>query len=183
MWMIEERILVWRFNRGDAGALRRIYEEHRGGMMRVATALLEDRSFVEDVIHDVFVSFAETAGRFELSGSLKAYLSVCVANRARDFNRSKRRREAQPTSDGEWPSERADPEASAMRRELGAALDSVLARLPGEQREVVILHLEAGLPFRRIAALMEIPLNTAMSRYRYGLEKIRAAVNGSEGHA
>ena len=182
MWMMEERILVWRFNRGDPSALRQIYEKHRKGMMRVATALLDDRSFVEDLVHDVFVRFAGTAGRFELTGSLKAYLSVCVANCARDFNRSKRRRDAQSAGGAEWAGERTDPEAATMQREQGAVIDGVLARLPEEQREVLVLHLQAGLPFRRIAALMEIPINTAMSRYRYGLEKIRAAVNRSDGH-
>jgi len=183
MWMFEERILVSRFNRGDPSALRRIYERHRNDMMRVAAALLDDRSLVEDLVHDVLVRFAGTAGRFELTGSLKAYLSVCVANRARDFNRSQRRRDAESARGPEWAGERTDPDAEIIRREQGAVIDSALASLPEEQREVLVLHLQTGLPFRRIAALMEIPINTALSRYRYGLEKVRAAVKRSNGHA
>jgi DNA-directed RNA polymerase specialized sigma24 family protein len=50
--------------------------------------------------------------------------------------------------------------------------------LPDEQREIIVLHLQGRLPFREIAGLREMSINTAMSRYRYGLEKIRAALNG-----
>jgi DNA-directed RNA polymerase specialized sigma24 family protein len=90
--MIEDRVLVWRFNRGDPAALWRIYEKHRDGLLKVAAALLDDRSGVEDVLHDVFVDFARTTGRFRLEGSFKGYLSICIANRARDRNRARRRR-------------------------------------------------------------------------------------------
>jgi len=90
--MIEDRLLVWRFNRGDPAALCRIYEKYRAPLLKVAAALLNDRSGVEDVLHDIFVDFAQTTGRFRLKGSLKGYLSICVANRARDMNRTRRRR-------------------------------------------------------------------------------------------
>ncbi|MEN6428678.1 MAG: hypothetical protein ABFE13_25300, partial [Phycisphaerales bacterium] len=69
--MIEDRFLTWRFNRGDPAALCRIYEKYRDGLLKVAAALLSDRSGIEDVLHDVFVDFAQSVGRFELRGSLK----------------------------------------------------------------------------------------------------------------
>jgi RNA polymerase sigma-70 factor, ECF subfamily len=180
---IEDRALVWRFNRGDPGAMRRIYEKHRICLMRVAAGLLRDRSFVEDVVHDVFVGFARTAGGFKLSGSLKAYLSVCVANRARDLNRSRSQREAQCADEVDPPTGRPDPEAQAMRQEISAAIDNAIAGLPEEQREVVVLHLQGELPFRQIAELRAISVNTVTSRYRYGVEKLRTTVNGSYQHA
>jgi len=57
-------------------------------------------------------------------------------------------------------------------------LDVAMAELPDEQREVVVLHLQGKLPFREIARLQEISINTAMSRYRYGLDRIRSALDG-----
>jgi RNA polymerase sigma-70 factor (ECF subfamily) len=161
----------------------RIYEQYRGYLMRVAAALLNDRAHVEDVVHDVFVGFAQTTGRFELRGSLKAYLSICVANRARDVNRSTRRCEALWNGNADSPSAPMGPEAETMRHELAARINDAMARLPDEQREIVVLHLLGELPFRQIAALKEISINTAMSRYRYGLEKLRSAVDGSNSHA
>ncbi len=177
--MIEDRFLIWRFNRGDPAALCRIYEKYRDGLLKVAAALLSDRSGIEDVLHDVFADFAQSVGRFELHGSLKGYLSICVANRARDRNRMLRRRgsvnldEALPE-----PPSTDQPEYAAISRELVARLDSAMAELPDEQREIIVLHLQSRLPFREIARLHKISVNTAMSRYRYGLDKLRSILNG-----
>jgi RNA polymerase sigma factor (sigma-70 family) len=177
--MIEDRILVWWFNRGDPAALCRIYEKYRDGLLKVAAALLNDRSGVEDVLHDVFVDFAQTTGHFRLRGSLKGYLSICVANRARDLNRARQRRTGENIGAIDVPAASEDgPEHAAISRELVARLDTALAQLPDEQRQVVVLHLQGRLPFREIARLQEISINTAMSRYRYGLDKLRATLNG-----
>lgn len=177
--MLEDRVLVWRFNRGDPAALCRIYETYRAPLLKVAAALLNDRSGVEDVLHDVFVDFARTTGRFQLRGSLKGYLSICVANRARDRNRAMQRRSvAGLDAAASHPAATAGPEQQAMSRELVSRLDDALSLLPDEQREIVVLHLQSKLPFREIAQLRDLSINTAMSRYRYALDKIRSALDG-----
>lgn len=180
--MIEDRFLIWRFNRGDPAALCRIYEKHRDGLLKTAAALLNDRAGIEDVLHDVFVEFAKSVGRFELRGSLKGYLAICVANRARDLNRMNRRRAA--VAPDEVPPRAADgigPVQAAMSRETIGRLDAAMAELPDEQREIIVLHVQSKLPFREIARLREISINTAMSRYRYGLDKLRSILNGELG--
>jgi len=129
--MLEDRLLIWRFNRGDTDALRAIYEKYRVDLLKVATALLNDKSAVEDVVHDVFASFAQTVGRFRLSGSLKGYLSICIANRARDENRTilRRRMVSLDRSETLLP-DRNRPDRSAMRGELSERLAHALER-PG----------------------------------------------------
>ncbi len=177
--MIEDRLLIWRFNRGDTAALCRVYEKYRDDLLKVAVALLNDRSGVEDVLHDVFVGFAQNAGRFQLRGSLKGYLAICVANRARDRNRTLQRRRAVNLDEvrPDWVA--ADgPEHRAVSHELAAKLDAAMARLPDEQREAIVLHLQSKMRFREIAKLKGISVNTALSRYRYGLDKLRSSLNG-----
>jgi RNA polymerase sigma factor (sigma-70 family) len=177
--MIEDRVLVWRFNRGDPAALCRIYEKYRDGLLKVAAALLNDRSGVEDVLHDVFVDFAQTTGRFHLQGTLKGYLSICVANRARDTNRTRRRHNTASLDVMNAPPAAGDsPAEAALSRDLAAKLDAAMAELPDEQRETIVLHLQSKLPFREIARLQEISINTALSRYRYGLDKLRSTFDG-----
>jgi RNA polymerase sigma-70 factor (ECF subfamily) len=176
--MIEDRLLVRRFNRGDAGALCRIYEKHRDDLLKVAAALLHDRNGIEDVLHDVFVDFAQMTGRFRLRGTLKGYLSICVANRARDMNRMGRRRGAASLDEIAHPAGADDPEQAAICRDLSVKLDAALAELPDEQRETIVLHLQGKLSFREIAQLREISINTALSRYRYGLDKLRSILDG-----
>jgi RNA polymerase sigma-70 factor (ECF subfamily) len=177
--MLDDKLFVWRFNRGDTDALRRIYGKYRDDLMKVATALLNDKDSVEDVLHDVFVSFAETSGRFRLRGSLKGYLSICVANRARDRNRAIQRQrtnsleESEPTRPGTNL-----PDESAVRDELSERLRHAMARLPYEQREVIVLHLQSKMKFRQIAESQDVSVNTVLSRYRYGLDKLRSILNG-----
>jgi RNA polymerase sigma factor (sigma-70 family) len=177
--MIEDRLLVWRFNRGDPAALCRVYEKYHDCLLKVAAALLNDRSGVEDVLHDVFVDFAQSVGQFELRGSLKGYLAICVANRARDRNRRMQRRRA--ASLGETlspPADQESPDQTAITRELADRLNAAMADLPDDQREILVLHLQSKLPFREIARHKQMSINTAMSRYRYGLEKIRSTLDG-----
>jgi RNA polymerase sigma-70 factor (ECF subfamily) len=177
--VVEDSLLIWRFNRGEAAALCRIYEKYRAPLLGVAAALLDDRDGVEDVLHDVFVDFAQTTGSFRLTGSLKGYLSICVANQARDRNRAARRRGTVGLDETMASADPAgDPERTTANHELAARIDAALADLPGEQREALVLHLQGRLPFREIAKLRAISINTAMSRYRYGLEKVHSALNG-----
>jgi RNA polymerase sigma-70 factor (ECF subfamily) len=177
--MLEDRLLVWRFNRGDADALRSIYEKYRTDLLKVATALLNERDGVEDVVHDVFVSFAQTVGKFRLSGSLKGYLSICIANRARDENRATGRRRNLSLDRPETVlPDRNQPDRSAMRDELSEQLARAMAELPYEQHEIIILHLQSKMKFRQIAKGKGVSLNTVQSRYRYGLNKLRSILDG-----
>ena len=87
--MLEERLLVWKLKRGDANALRQIYEKHKDELLSIATCLLNEASTAENVLHDVFVFFAQNVEQFYLYGSLKNYLITCVVNRVREKFREK----------------------------------------------------------------------------------------------
>jgi len=175
--MVEDKILVWKFNRGSKDALRRIYEKYKDDLLGLAITLLKDRSLAEDVVHDVFVSFAGTVGIFHLSGTLKGYLSTCVANSARDRNRLKSPRDAGPDVAEAAGSNSTGPMEHAIGREESGRLQDLLARLPYEQREVIVLHLHHGMRFREIAMAIGISINTVQSRYRYGLDRLRSILN------
>ncbi len=171
-------MLIRRFNAGDTGALRRIYEKYKPELLAVAAALVADRSAVEDVLHDVFVRFASEAGRFQMKGSLKGYLAVCVANRARNVNRRDRQSGKLPTEAVPETAQRVDPSEVAADAEQRSAVASAVAQLPHEQRQVIVLHVLGGLRFRQIAQQTGDSINTVQSRYRYGLEKLQSMLNG-----
>jgi len=176
--MLEEKRLIWRFNRGRTDALREIYERHKVSLVTLATALLADKAEAEDVVHDVFVGFLRSEGKFRLTGSLKSFLATCVANRARNRNRVSRR---QVEHDGDWPElvgpDGDRPDWAAVFGEELQQVGEALAVLPYEQREVVLLHLKGELKFREIAQIQDVSINTVQGRYRYGLEKLRTLLN------
>jgi RNA polymerase sigma-70 factor (ECF subfamily) len=176
---LRDRWLVLRLRRGDAEALRRIYEGHRDDLLRLAVSLSNDTASAEDIVHDVFVSFLRRARHFRLTGSLKSYLATCVANRARNLNRAQRVRRLAPGDEaGTVATEPCRPEQWIIGSEELQQMVGALALLPIEQREVITLHLQGGMKFREIAAFQHVPLKTALSRYRGGLLKLRSLLNG-----
>jgi RNA polymerase sigma-70 factor (ECF subfamily) len=180
--MLEDRCLLNRVRCGDRDALRRIYEKYRTDMFTVAVSLLHDRHAAEDCLQDVFVGFAESAGSLAIRRNLKGYLVSWVANRARDHLRKKRVLPdcaAQPAS---CLPTIADPVGQVINNEQVDRIFGVLAELPYEQREAFVLHVQAGLKFREIAKLQDVSIKTTLSRYRYGLEKLRALVKKENEH-
>jgi len=181
--IIEDKILVWRFNRGSKDAFRRIYEKYKDALLGLAITMLRDRSLAEDIVHDVFVSFAGTVGTFHLSGTLKGYLLTCVGNRVRDCNRLKSERDIGPNFVDAIISNSDGPMEDAISREESGQLQELLARLPYEQSEVIVLHLHHRMRFGQIAKALGVSINTVQSRYRYGLDKLRsiACTSGDAG--
>jgi RNA polymerase sigma factor (sigma-70 family) len=178
--MLEDKTLIWKFNRGSKEAFRDIYLKHKDHLISLAYGLLRDRNLAEDVVHDVFVSFARTVGSFRLKGSLKGYLSVCTANQARDKNRGKSQNQVGLEDTLLVESQTPGPIQAAMKREHCERVNGVLERIPYEQREVIVLHLHHNKRFREIAELCGVTVSTAQSRYQYGLEKLRSLLNNIE---
>lgn len=176
--MIEDEVLKLRFKCGSKEALCRIYEKYEDYLLTLAMALLNNIDVAEDVVHDVFVSFAKSVDNFRLKGSLRNYLATCVTNRARDQIRANRRRPAALDDEAAICSNCTTPDRQLSDDELMLQLNNAVALLPYEQREVVILRLRAGMKFREIAKLQAVSVNTVRGRYRYGIDKLRALVNG-----
>ncbi len=176
--MIEDKLLIWKFKRGSSDALCRIYEKYKDNLLRLAAALLNDTTAAEDVVHDCFVSFAQSPEILKLGGNLKSYLATCVVNRVHNWNSARRRQETANRSEAESAiSNLKRPEQWIICSEELRRLNSALAQLPYQQREVIILHLQGGMKFRTIAESQGVSINTAQSRYRYGLDKMRSLLD------
>ncbi len=171
--MIEDRLLIRKFKRGSRSALQRIYEKYRGYLLTLATALLNDVNSAEDVVHDFFVSFAQSADRLKPEGSLKWYLATCVANRAKDRLRAGKRQAVSIDLAGSMSSDAKGPPSAAICNEELQLLNGALDQLPYEQKEVVVLHARGQMRFRAIAKMQNVSIKTVQSRYRYGLDKLR----------
>jgi RNA polymerase sigma-70 factor (ECF subfamily) len=175
----EDKVLVWRLNRGDAAALSRIYEKYRDDLLRLAASMLPNTATAEDIVQDVFVRFAGLARTFRLTGSLKSYLATCVANAARNRLKAAGQRRMQPLDAvGDLASEGGSPEGWVTYSEEFGRVRDGMTRLPAEQCEVVTLHLYGDMTFREIAECQRTSIKTVQSRYRYGLNKLRAVLNG-----
>ena len=83
--MIEDKLLIYRFKQNRNGALRSIYDKYKVELLKLAVMLTRDINIAEDVVHDVFVRFAQSAERINITGSLKSYLVTSVINNVRNL--------------------------------------------------------------------------------------------------
>ena len=151
--MLEDKLLVLKCKHGNKEAMCRLYEKYKDYLLTLAKGLLGEQATAEDVVHDVFVSFARTVRHFKLTGSLKAYLATCVSNLARDKIRS-RIRQAQALDSMNPVTLCSDnPAQSVIETEELTLLRQALNQIPYEQRETLMLHLKADMKFRKIARL------------------------------
>ena len=171
--MLEEKRLIRELKQGNKEALRKIYMEYKDSLLTIAASMLHDTYAAEDVLHDVFVSFAGGIGNIKLRGSLKSYLTASVVNRVRDMYRKKKHHLVELEEAGQLAADSEGPVRLVEFGEETERLTDALARLPLEQRETIVLHLNGGMRFKQIARMQRIPLSTVQGRYRYGLEKLR----------
>ena len=175
---MEDKILMWRFKHGSRDALARIYEKYEAHLLTLAAVLLHDANTAEDVVHDFFVLFAQSADKLRIDGNLKGYLATSIANRARDYIRGQKRQPIGLDQAYSSASKIKEPGASVMLDEKLWLLNWSLTQIPYEQREVIMLHFYSGLKFKAIARTRNVSINTVQSRYRYGLDKLRSLLNG-----
>lgn len=176
--MLEDELLKWKLRRGSKDALAQVYEKYVDAMLTLAMGLLNNRAAAEDVVQDVFLSFARSARNLNAHGSLRSYLMTSVLNRVRDRRRQRQRQAASLDPSVEPLCESTGPDQAAMLVEETARLNHAVARLPDEQREVVLLRLQANMKFRDIARLQQTSIGTVLGRYRYGLDRLRSLLNG-----
>ena len=176
--MVEDKLLIFRFKQGNREALRQIYDKYKVELLKLAVVLIGDVNTAEDIVHDVFVKFAESADRIKLTGSLKNYMVTSVINRVRNHLRDgNRHREAGLEGTDLISSSERGPHQWAVLSERLTLLSKALCELPYQQREVISLRMEMDMTFRRIAALQNASVNTIKGRYRYGMEKLRSLLN------
>src|SRR5882672_8891387 len=155
--------------RGESGAFAELYEKYRARLHQYALSLIRSRMEAEDVVHDVFVGLAKQAGEGRMPRQVQAYLYVSVRNRCVD---RMRRRSELPLDELELDLIVA-PSADEERIELRRLLNRALLALPAEQAEAVVLRTWHDLEFAAIAGIQGTSVNTALSRYQYGLSRLR----------
>jgi RNA polymerase sigma-70 factor (ECF subfamily) len=117
--------------------------------------------------------------RLNVRRSLKGYLATAVANRTRDYYRRKPRQRHGPLDEARYVAAGdKGPVQMVIRNEQTKRARAALTELPYEQREAITLRLHADMKFREIAKVQKVSVKTALSRYRYGLDKLRSMFNG-----
>ena len=153
--------------------IARLYDEHAQPLFAFLLNLTRDEADTRDLLQEIFVKLAREPRLLDGVREERAFLIRLAHNAAIDLMRRCGTRErTKENFAAEIISAFApthDPDGATFRQELSKAL----AELPPEQRAVAHLKLWSGLTFEEIATALEIPPNTAASRYRYAIDKLR----------
>jgi RNA polymerase sigma-70 factor (ECF subfamily) len=158
---------------GDDAAFATLYDAYAPQLLRAAWGMLGAREDAEDVVQDVFIELMRSRASLGHVQNLNAYIFTAM-------QRSAARRAARKKEELRRVGALAPPATSAfgLLSEETESLHRALQALPSEQREVIVLKIDGGLTFEEIAEVFSISANTAASRYRYGLEKMRLLLTG-----
>jgi RNA polymerase sigma-70 factor (ECF subfamily) len=153
--------------------LQRIYDEHANGLYAFLVNFTRDEEDTRDVLQEMFIRLARQPELLRQARNERAFLIGLAHNAAIDLMRRRGTREKYHELFGAEPvsafAVTGNPDELAFR----AAVSEALGELPPEQRAVIHLKLWEELTFEQIAEALAIPANTAASRYRYGLDKMR----------
>lgn len=168
--------------------LESLYDAHGPRLYRYALLILADADAAEDAVQDSFVQLAKALSRRSPPEVSYAYLAAIVRNAC--YTTLRRRRTWHAVVSRLVPSREAaparrstllEPYAADASEEERLVLESALAALPPEQREVIYLKVYEGMTFDEIARHCGISLNTAASRYRYASAALRRALEPDAG--
>jgi RNA polymerase sigma-70 factor (ECF subfamily) len=146
------------------------WQRYADSLLAYLVTALCSRHDAEDVLQTVFVRIASKRHKLAKASRLDAYIYRIARNEAVSYMRLRLRNRKGEAKMEPWL---AASEAGGEHRDLVDLLEVALGRLPESQRQAVVLKVYREKTFQEIARLLGISLNTAASRYRYGIERLR----------
>ncbi|HEY2590144.1 MAG TPA: RNA polymerase sigma factor [Steroidobacteraceae bacterium] len=178
--------LMVRYAGGDLRAFATLYARHRGPLYRYLARLVQDRQAADDLFQEVWSRLIAHRERYEPRACFSTFLYRVAHNCCIDHLRRVATRPgllpAGNETEGEDPTlalsapDEDSPENRLERAELLKCYHAALESLPIEQRDVFLLTEQSGLSLEEIAAVTGVGIETAKSRLRYALAKLRKAL-------
>ena len=184
----QEKAWLDQYRKGDLDGLAQLVEQYRRPLYSFILKMTEGRSDADEVFQEVWIRAIRKLDAFQeknLLGWLFRIAHNLIVDQAR---RSKS--VVHPTSlgsgagdsRGDWfqsvPSTAQGPASEVAGRDLGRQIQRALTHLPSEQREVFLLRMDGDVPFKEIARIQGVSINTALARMHYAVLKLRDELKG-----
>ncbi len=166
----------------DPDAWAWLVDQVRDELLRYARAIVGDDALAEDIVQNALLAIAVRAGTFAPAyadsdhAARRWMLRVCARQALQALRSSRRatRRERHYAAHGEaGGADHATPDARTLARERSTLVRQALASLPEQTRLPVLLHHVSGLTYEDVARELQLPVGTAKTRVRRGLDQLR----------
>ncbi len=148
---------------GDSDAFARLYHETSASVYAYALSILKNSHDAEDVLHDCYLRIHTSAAAYQSDGKPLAWIMTIARNLCFKLLQQKKNTAALPFDPGD---DRWDADDRLV-------IEACLNILSDEERQIVVLHAVSGFKHKEIAAFMEIPLATVLSKYHRALKKMK----------
>lgn len=168
-----ETDLIQQAQAGDTWAFGELVRQHYSPVVNVAYRICGEMRLAEDMAQETFLRAWTNLNSFRPTGSMKNWLYRIAVNVTLD---ALRRKSDTPMDDEVVQMIQdplPDPETSLMQKERAENLQEMLRALPLATRNVLVLREYGELSYHEIAAVLDIPIGTVMSRLNYARTRLR----------
>jgi RNA polymerase sigma-70 factor, ECF subfamily len=180
---VSDEELMERYRDGDAGAFDLLYARHKGGVFRYLLRQCGDRGAAEEMFQDVWMNLIRARGAYTVQAKFTTYVYRMAHNRLIDHYRARAGGVPSSFDAADGPaletlaaSRADDPAVSVDARQQAQRLLRLIAELPEAQREAFLLQQESDMTVEEIAQASGVTRETAKSRLRYALARLRAGM-------
>ena len=174
----QDSALMLRYRDGDVSAFELLYRRHNDALYRYLLRLCRNPAAAEDVFQEVWGKIIKTRDNYRPTAKFTTFLYHVAYNCFIDHvRRNKRHANSADIEPDSQPDSSEQPDMLTERSLARRRLETALETLPDEQRDVFLLHEEAGLSLDQIASITDCKHETAKSRLRYAVRKLRAAID------
>ncbi len=174
----EDSALMLRYCDGDVAAFEVLYRRHNDALYRYLLWRCQHRNSAEDVFQEVWAKIVKARSSYRPTAKFTTFLYRVAHNCFIDhIRRNKRHAQTVDIEPDSQPDTADLPETLTERSLARRRLDAALRQLPDEQRDVFLLREEAGFSLDQIATITDSNRETAKSRLRYAINKLRAAID------
>ncbi len=159
---------------GEQEALAQLYHQTRSAVYGLALSYVKSAHDAQDITQDTFVQIWDNAPQYRTKGSPMGWILTIARNLA--LMKLRRQQRQGELDEEQWQAIPAD--APNVSHEDRLLLQNALEALEEQERRIVVLHAVTGLKHREIAALLELPLATVLSKYHRALKKLKLRLEG-----
>lgn len=180
-----DEALMLRYQQGEVRAFEILLNRHRKPVFNFILRFVQNRELAEDLLQEAFLRVIRSAAKYKQQAKFTTWLYTIARNLCVDQSRRAKHRKAKsldsPMSSADGSGTLLDVVAGddlpsdrkAVSKEIQKKLQSALAELSEEQREVFLMREFLDMPFKQISDVIGVPENTVKSRMRYALAKLR----------
>lgn len=174
----EDSALMLRYRDGDVAAFEMLYRRHSDPLYRYLLRLCRHRDNADDIFQEVWGKIIKAADRYRPTAKFSTFLYRVAHNCFIDHLRRNKRHAHPGDLEPDCQADPGDlPEVTTERSLARERLEVALRELPDEQRDVFLLHEEAGFDLNEISTITGCNRETAKSRLRYAVHKLRTAID------